>query len=476
MRDTAPTPASAPFMNTIICAALGASAFFFSAGLGEAWPAAWVAAAPLLWLAYGDEPRWQVALASFAAFAIGQLNLLEAYAQYIPLLLLVGLFAVAPAAIFAAAILFARFAERRLPPWLAVFAFPALWTSLSYINSLISPNGSFGSPAYSQIAAPFLAQSASLFGLWPIVFLICLFSSALALVLRKGKRAWVAGVIALVLVGANAAYGVARLNEPQAATARVGLAVNDAITPYSWEDNSQAALAATTSYADAARALAKKGATVVVLPEKFAVLRARWRQHAIAPLADAARESGATIVAGFTDADEKRNIALTFTPDGKVASYAKRHMVPGGIEPLIPGSASGYLDGGRAVVICKDMDFQRTIRADAQSHIQLLYVPAWDFDADGWMHARMAIMRGIENGFAIARAAKHGLLTISDAEGRMIARAPSNKAGMVTLIADAPLGPGDTLYLRIGDMFAWACVGLFAGLGLVAILRRKSVP
>lgn len=464
-------------MNAIICALVSGAAFYFSAGLGDAWPAAWVAAAPLLWLAYGDESWWQVAAASFAAYAIGQLNLLEAYAQYIPLALLLGLFVFTPAAVFTAAILFSRFAERRLPPLLAVFAFPALWTSLSYINSLISPNGSFGSPAYSQIGAPFLTQSASFFGLWSITFLVCLFPSALALVLRQGRRAWAAGAVALILFGANAAYGVARLNEPQGASVRVGLAVNDAITHYDWEDKSTSALAATTNYAGAVRALAQQGASIVVLPEKFAILRPAWRDAATAPLASAARETGVTIVAGFTElADKNRNIALTFAPGGTVSRYAKRHMVPGGIEPLVPGTTSGYLGNGRSVVICKDMDFQGTIRADAQSHIQLMYVPAWDFGADGWMHARMAIMRGVENGFALVRAAKDGLLTVTDAEGRVVAHAESSKAGMVTLVADVVPGPGDTLYLRIGDVFAWACMALLAALTLIAILPRKSPP
>ena len=33
--------------------------------------------------------------------------------------------------------------------------------------------------------------------------------------------------------------------------------------------------------------------------------------------------------------------------------------------------------------------------------------------------------------------------------------------------------PGDTLFLRIGDAFAWACLALLAALTLTATLRRK---
>jgi apolipoprotein N-acyltransferase len=238
----------------------------------------------------------------------------------------------------------------------------------------------------------------------------------------------------------------------------------------------EAALALTTAYADAARTLAQKGARIVVESEKIGLLTRTNRAALNAPLSRATRETGAIIVVGYEEsADEERNIALVFTPDGKVTSYYKRHMVPG-LELLVPGTSSGFLGGGRAVAICKDMDFPRTIRADAQAHIRLMYVPAWDFGADAWLHSRMAIMRGVENGFALVRAAKDGLLTATDAEGRVLARMPSSKAGMVALVANVPQGPGDTLYLRIGDVFAWACLALFAGLTFTAILWPKSAP
>ncbi len=62
------------------------------------------------------------------------------------------------------------------------------------------------------------------------------------------------------------------------------------------------------------------------------------------------------------------------------------------------------------MAICKDMDFERTLRADArQGAIRILAVPANDFVKDDWIHARMAIMRGVENGFAVVRSAFHGI-------------------------------------------------------------------
>ena len=45
-------------------------------------------------------------------------------------------------------------------------AFPDFWTALASLYGLVSPNGSFGSLAYSQMSAPLLIQSASLLDMY----------------------------------------------------------------------------------------------------------------------------------------------------------------------------------------------------------------------------------------------------------------------------------------------------------------------
>jgi apolipoprotein N-acyltransferase len=124
--------------------------------------------------------------------------------------------------------------------------------------------------------------------------------------------------------------------------------------------------------------------------------------------------------------------------------------------------------------ICKDMDFQATLRRDAVNHPTLMAVPAWDFDGDRWWHARLAIMRGVENGFAVARAANDGLLTLSDAYGRVLLQKRTTSAGMVTLIDTLPRGPGYTTYQDIGDVFAWAATALALLLLIIACVWQKN--
>jgi apolipoprotein N-acyltransferase len=140
----------------------------------------------------------------------------------------------------------------------------------------------------------------------------------------------------------------------------------------------------------------------------------------------------------------------------------------------VPGRHAGFLSADQAVAICKDMDFERMLRADARrGTTRILAVPANDFIADDWIHARMAVMRGVENGFAVVRSASNGLETISDAQGRILASARTYAPGLTVIRARVPLGPGPTLYTRIGDVFAWACVA--AALLLMALsLRRRA--
>jgi Apolipoprotein N-acyltransferase len=102
-----------------------------------------------------------------------------------------------------------------------------------------------------------------------------------------------------------------------------------------------------------------------------------------------------------------------------------------------------------------------------------MLVPAWDFNLDGWLHARMAVLRGVENGFALARAARNGLLTLSDSRGRILAEVGSMPGQFVTTRGQVKLTPERTFYAQTGDWFAWLCVATLVLLAL-SLLRSQS--
>jgi apolipoprotein N-acyltransferase len=168
-------------------------------------------------------------------------------------------------------------------------------------------------------------------------------------------------------------------------------------------------------------------------------------------------------------------MALAFVPGAaEPVSYAKRHLIPRVEDRYRAGTGSAMLAGsGVGLAICKDLDFHDTGAAYARLGASLLLVPAWDFGADGWLHSRMAVMRGVESGFAVARAARSGNLTLADSRGRVVAE-KSDEQGDAHLTANVALFDAGTLFARWGNWFAWVCVLLLLLLGGREIRPRWS--
>ncbi|MBW8771194.1 MAG: hypothetical protein JF589_15680 [Gemmatimonadetes bacterium] len=455
-------------MNALACAIAGAILFVLALGTPNAWPLMWIAPVPLLWLALGHSSWRRVALASLAGGALGQLGWLWPYLRVMgvaPVLVA----ALVPAIAFMLVVLATRYAARRLPMLAATLVFPALWTGFEWLSASLSPHGTFGAWAYSQISAPVMIQSASLLGAWVVSFLIAYFAAGVALALRRFSLSPLVLPVALVCV--NVAFGMWRLEAAQGPTVRVAAAARD-------HDDARTASVVAVDESREVRRLASQGARIVVFDEKSAKLPMEQRDAVLAPLLAAARETHTRIVAGFdVTGAERRNAAFTIDENGRVATYTKRHHIPGLESGYTIGGGPGLLDAGESVAICKDMDFQQTLRDDAAAgaragSLGLMLVPAWDFTTDGWMHARMAVLRGVEGGYAIVRAAANGLLTVSDSRGRLLADRPSGKTTYESVVVDVPRGPGATPYVRFGDVFAWM-MGLI-GLALVAWSARRD--
>ena len=173
------------------------------------------------------------------------------------------------------------------------------------------------------------------------------------------------------------------------------------------------------------------------------------------------------------------NSARFYSATGHLeANYDKHHFVPG-LEPEKPGHALVVLStpsGRWGLQICKDMDFPDLSSGYAAEGANLLLgTLAWDFNVDRWLHARMAMLRAVENGFALARAGRNGLLTLSDNRGRLIAEAPTVPGRFVIVTGKLNVTRERTLYSHTGDWFAWLCmVALLALLSLLFVRRRAT--
>jgi apolipoprotein N-acyltransferase len=164
-----------------------------------------------------------------------------------------------------------------------------------------------------------------------------------------------------------------------------------------------------------------------------------------------------------------------YSADGKLeANYDKHHLVPH-VEPEKSGDKRVVVDepsGRWGLQICKDMDFPMLSRQYGAEGANLLLVPAWDFNLDRWLHARMAVMRAVENGFALARSARNGLLTLSDNRGRILAERATVPDRFVSVTGKVNVSRKRTFYTQTSDWFAWLCVVVFISLLAVQLFGR----
>jgi apolipoprotein N-acyltransferase len=401
--------------------------------------------------------------------ALGASSILRAYGHSLPAFVLV-LSIAAPSLTFAGSVMGARRSLRAFGPVPAMFTFAALWTAFDFLASFNQSGGNVGTPAAAEVGMPMLTQVASLVGYLGVTFLLGIVPAGIAASLRTANP--VPAGIAVALFAANAGYGHWRMSLPPSSALHVALVESDDVVGPRNTDDREATLTAVDAYVDAMGHLNDPRVQLIVLPENIARVAPQWREEVQARLAAASQRLNGTVVAGFNTqvGASQRNISWAFTPgEPRPTTYVKRRLVPV-LESSVytPGSRAQVLANGIGLEICKDMDFQAMLRSDeVMTRPSLLAVPAWDFDEDGWSHARVAILRSVENGVPMARTARNGLLTLNDRYGRLVGR--SRSTGSFTVLAgDLPLDGrgGNTVYDTVGDALGWLCVAL--GFAVVA--------
>ncbi|HTD28185.1 MAG TPA: nitrilase-related carbon-nitrogen hydrolase [Xanthomonadaceae bacterium] len=447
-----------------VATATSAALWWFGSGLHPYWWVTWLAPLPVLLLSYRVRKRW-AAIAAFVAFTSGGLNEWSYFHDRLALPIGVVVPVIAEPGLLLAlgALLFRRLMlQCRLVA--AVLAVPTLWVAIAYLAELTSPHGTFGDIGYTQMNALPLIQIAAVTGIWGIGFLVLLLPAAIAALASTDaplRQRLCAVAIGILLPTLAVGYGFSRLQEAPLTTLRVALVSLEKPIRPALNDPAGQALAA--RYVSAIDRLANAGARAVVIPE----VSVATADATIPAFADVAQQKNLVLDAGIAFQGEphgERNMAMVFPPGATApTTYSKHHMVPGFEDRYTPSDGYTMLHGTprTGLAICKDMDFHDIGRAYAARDAQLLLVPAWDFGADGWLHSRMAILRGVESGFAIARAARSGRLTLSDDRGRVVAEA-SSEDNDAELVGNLPLRETHTLYTRWGDWFAWVAIALAA--------------
>jgi apolipoprotein N-acyltransferase len=460
-----------------------AGLFYFGTGLHPKWWALWLALFPVLAIA----PRVRSAAAFLLgaiAWLIGEMNQWNYVRHDIQLpSQITALYFVVPAVVFGFGVLFTRGFLRRGSLFLASVALPVYWVTWEHLTAIASPHSTWGNLAYTQMDFLPLIQIASVTGVWGISFVLFLFAGTVAVLLsgegNLSRRTALAVAVGF-LICAVLVFGEWRLqSNPSAKSVAVTLIAKDVpMSVYLGTENQAVELL--HEYADEVRRVTPVGTRAVVLPEKIARVDERALPEVDALFSSAAAATRAAIVVGLVRLTSfgAFNSSRFYSPDGKLeANYDKHHLLPG-VEPEKPGHKRVLLDepsGRWGLQICKDMDFPALSREYAAGGTNLMLVPAWDFNVDGWLHSRMAVMRAVENGFALARSARNGLLTLSDNRGRVVAEATTMPGHFVSIAGKVNVGAERTFYTRIGDWFAWLCVAILVTMLALHCARRLRI-
>ena len=449
----------------------------------HAWWAAWVAPIPVLYLSLRVS-GWQAFGSALASYLIGWCSWIPYFLTIMPLpviLLVVLLFSLPMALVVVLSRKIILRSPLPLPAVLLVY--PVLLTAVEYLQFLLSRDGTFGSIAYTQCNFLPVVQVASITGILGITFIISFVPSVfvLAVYYRRGGRAIrdlvLPGVLVIIAV---LTYGLLRLRESRSAgCTKVGLAAIPMSTYKNVYDTSAAEqLYLARLYLNEVDSLAGKGAQVILLPEKCIPVSDATEASIQELFSDASRHLRVTIIVGFTRIYKgyMECQARVFSADGhQVLNYRKVNLFEGEVlDGFKTGKEPGFYDqqGVRTgIAICKDLDYQRYMIQYGRMGASVLYVPAWDFDRDGWLHARMAMMRTVENGCVLVRNAQQGRLTISDDRGRVLAEASSEGSKHASLVGEVcSKANGATLYSRWGDWFGW--LNLFLAVAQIVMLSH----
>ncbi len=466
------------FLPAATAVILTSGALFWGTGLHPRWWLTWFAPLPVL-LVSPRVSRGRSFLVAATAWFLGSLNmwfyLLTAISMPVPLVLLLT---AVPSCLFGLAVLIFRMFILRGDLWKAALSLSAFWVTVEYLNNVISPHGTFSNLGYTQMDFLPVLQVTSVAGIWGITFCLFLLPATIAAVLKppgtaspKKKLAIATGVFLALVIGWGS-WRVLSAPAPEHSV-RVGLMATGVHSTFPHDDAT--ALRLLQDYSEKAASLAAQGAQVIVLPEKMALVSDTGTGQIDALYAATSARAKAGIVVGLDRGTRTKrfNEARLHSAQGTLlAIYDKHHMVPGFEDVDQPGTTITVLEqpsGVWGIQICKDMDFPSLSRQYGAKGVGLLLVPAWDFTLDARLHGRMAVLRGVESGFTIVRAAKQGLLTVSDDRGRILAQQDAATVPFASLVATAPVRHDNTLYLKWGDWFAW-----LNAVGLLALLFSRS--
>ena len=372
------------------------------------------------------------------------------------------------------------------------------------------PWNAFGYALTNPLA---LAQVASLIGLWGLTFLsVAIFASPAVLIdgNSRGRRPWVAPVVALLALVAMGIFGAVRLGlQPTTTVANVKLRImqpnlqQDVRFNYAAKAEVMRKYLTLSDRASGPQSTGVRDASILIWPESAFPFFLTREADALAQIDDLLPK-GTILITGSVRAPDlppgtritrAYNSIYAIDHDGSVLSiYDKLHLVPfgeflpfqDGMEKLgfvqltkvqggfIPGTGRRAMEIPNAPpalpLICYEAIFPDEVAARGER-------PGWiiNLTNDGWFgistgpyqHLQQARLRAIEQGLPVVRAANTGISAVIDPMGRIVARLGLGVEGVLDSSLPAAIAP--TIYARSGDI----PTAMMLAAGLILVIRRR---
>lgn len=174
------------------------------------------------------------------------------------------------------------------------------------------------------------------------------------------------------------------------------------------------------------------------------------------------------------------NKSTLLNPDGDVSwEYSKSFLHPYAEAPVInEGNYSiPYIDTEYSRignVICADLDLPDYISQAGKNSIDIMLVPAFDWEGITPLHSQMACLAGIQYGFTIIRSNGKGLSAVYDYKGKEISSMNTFKSDEKILMAEIPIKSKSTVYSKTGDILVYLCIAFVFLITVRRILKTRS--
>ncbi len=388
-----------------------------------------------------------------------------------------------------------------------VWQAPLFWVATEWARSWVGGGFPWVLLGTSQAAVLPVVQVASVVGVYGLSALIVLVSAAAAVVaLTRAPvhRRWAAGVAALlVLVAAGGVVRVTRGGLLRTGSAvRVGLVQGSIDQAQKWDPRFRDAILA--RYIDLSRQVIAEGAELVIWPEAATPFYFDAESSLAEPVRRLAAQTRTPFVIGSDEMAPASggqpgtiyNAAVLVGADGRsLGSYRKMTLVPFGeyvplrrllffVSPLVEtiGDFSAGTDAvvfdaaGRriSVAICYESVYPGIARRFVEGGSQLLATitnDAWfGRSSAAYQHFEQGIVRAVEQGRYVVRAANTGISGAVDPYGRVLATTPLFQPTAITV--DVRLLDQRTIYSRTGDLVVWLGLAVSAWTAVPRRWRR----